>query len=141
MDRIMTGTVMALTATMLLAGCARVDSKVHERVPSPDGSKEAVVMTCPEASDPSVPVLVGAIFAKKGQGCKDATVDGLSYFIATMAPDIEAPGTQVIWEGGKAVFDIEGDRYVYSRGAQSNAALDLIQLKGSFDGADIYDED
>src|SRR5690606_4555245 len=44
MDRIMTGTVMALTATMLLAGCARVDSKVHERVLSSDGSMEAVVM-------------------------------------------------------------------------------------------------
>lgn len=141
MGRIVTGTVMALTAAMLLAGCARVDSKVHERVPSPDGSKEAVVMTCPQASDPAVPVLVGAIFAKKGQGCKDATVDGLSYFIATVAPDVDGAGAKVVWAGDKAIFDIEGDRYVYSRGAQSNVALDLIQLKGSFDGADIHDED
>lgn len=135
------GTVLAAAAVMVLAGCARVDSKVHERVASPDGSKEAVVMTCPQASDPAVPVLVGAIFDTKGMGCKDATVDGLSYFIATMAPDVDGAATKVVWDGDKAVFDIEGDRYVYSRGAKSNAALDLIQLKGSFDGADIADED
>lgn len=135
------GTVLATAAVMVLAGCARVDSRVHERVASLDGSMEAVVMTCPQASDPAVPVLVGAIFDKKGMGCKDATVDGLSYFIATMAPDVDGAANKVVWDGDKAVFDIEGDRYVYSRGAKSNAALDLIQLKGSFDGADIADED
>ncbi|MEG1453128.1 hypothetical protein [Brevundimonas sp.] len=135
------GTVLAAAAVMVLAGCARVESKVHERVASPDGSKEAVVMTCPQASDPAVPVLVGAIFDTKGQGCKDATVDGLSYFIATMAPDGDGAGTKVVWDGSKAIFDIEGERYVISRGAKSNVALDMIQLKGSFDGADIVDED
>lgn len=135
------GTVFAAAAVMVLAGCGRVDSKVHERVASPDGSKEAVVMTCPQASDPAVPMLVGAVFDTKGQGCKDTTVDGLSYFIATMAPDVQAPGATVVWEGDKAIFDIDGERYVFSRGAKSNVALDMIQLKGSFDGADIVDVD
>ena len=128
-------------AAIALGGCARVKEEVVERLASQDGSKEAVVMICPQASDPSVPVLVGTVFGRKGLGCKDATVEGLSYFIASSAPDVDGAGAKVSWEGDKAIFDVEGERYIYSRGAKSNAALDLIQLKGSFDGADIKDRE
>ncbi len=106
--------------------------KVYERVASADGALEAVLMLCPMASDGNVLMLTGAVFDTKGEGCQDFRTKALAGFQTSRA---------VVWQDGKAVYELDGDRTVVGRFAQGEAPLDLIQLQGNFEGADIPNED
>lgn len=125
-------------AFMALAGCAgETGGKVYERVASADGAMEAVLMLCPMASDGDVLLLTGAVFGTTGKGCGDLSSEALTGFQTSRTREGEAPAASVTWQDGKAVFDVVGDRTVVGRFAQAEVPLDLIQLKGSFDEADI----
>lgn len=133
----------AITAATVLAlgACAgERGGTVYERAASPDGKLEAVLMLCGMDSDKAVLLLTGAVFEAKGKGC-DNLGKAVTSFQASRAAEGEEPGASVSWLDGKAVFDVQGDRTVASRYAKGGAPLDLIQLKGSFDEADIVVED
>ena len=115
--------------------------KVYERVASADGALEAVLMLCPMASDGNVLMLTGAVFDTKGEGCKDFRTKALAGFQTSRAMEGDDPAASVVWQDGKAVYELDGDRTVVGRFAQGEAPLDLIQLQGNFEGADIPNED
>ena len=121
----------------LLASCGSASEKVLERAASPDGKLEAVLMNCKDPANPSTTLLTGAVFDTKGKNCGDVTTGGLASFVVSNAPDQEGAGASVSWDGQQAVFDVEGDRTLVRRQASGGVALDMIVLKGDFEGADI----
>ncbi len=133
-------TITAVTLMSLAACAGDKGGTVYERATSPDGKLEAVLMLCGMASDKNVLLLTGAVFEAKGKGCGDL-IEAVTSFEASRAPEGEGPAASVIWEGDKAVFELLGDRTIASRYAKAEAPLDMIQLKGSFDEADIVTED
>lgn len=125
---------------MALSACGGQNAgKVYERVASADGALEAVLMLCPMASDDKVLLLTGAVFDTKGEGCQDFRSKALAGFQTSRVTEGNEPAASVTWQDGKAVYELEGDRTVVGRFAQGEAPLDLIQLQGGFDGADIQD--
>lgn len=129
-------------ALMALSACGgQSGGKVYERVPSTDGKLEAVLMLCPMDSDANVLVLTGAVFDSKGKGCGDLRSEAMTGFQTSRVTEGDEPAASVSWQDGKAVFDLLGDRTVVGRFAKGEAPLDLIQLKGGFDEADIVTED
>lgn len=133
---VMVGTSMVLAFT----ACSKAPEKVFSRVASPDGQLEAVLMRCRNADAPSTSALTGAVFTAAGKGCGDVAKVAISSFSVTNAADISDPGATVAWRGGKAIYDVGGDREVLGRQANGKASVDLIQIRGDFEGADIMDE-
>lgn len=121
----------------LLASCGSASEKVLERAASPDGKLEAVLMNCKDPANPTTTLLTGAVFNTKGKSCGDVGKDGLASFVVSNAPDQEGAGASVSWDGQKALFDVDGERTLVRRQASGGVALDLIVLKGNFEGADI----
>lgn len=131
-----------LVSILALAACDRGGEKVQQRLASPDGTMEAVVMVCPMEHDKSVKLLAGAVFNAKGRGCAQMANDAITSFLISSSPeDDPVPAASVEWLDGKAVFDIEGDRTIVNRAARAGAPLDLLVIKGSFDDADIVHEE
>lgn len=134
-----TAVPVLMLAAAGVSGCTGAGERVYERALSPDGTKEAVLMRCRDAADPSISHLTGAVFARKGQGCDEVAREGLASFSVTNAATVEDPGATMQWQDQQVIFDIAGDRAVMTRQAKGGAALDMIQLKGDFEGADILD--
>ena len=132
-------TVLMVLAMGSVSACSG-QKAVFERVASADETKEAVVMVCASEADAKQRELVGAVFAKAGQGCGDVA-QSLAHFTASLPLDVDAPGASVVWVGEQAVFDIEGEPVIKARSASGGAAVDLIQLKGGFEGADLPAEE
>ncbi|WP_297802136.1 hypothetical protein [uncultured Brevundimonas sp.] len=131
------GLVVGLAA-LAAAGCSRGGGeKVHERVASPDGKMEAVLMTCSMPGDAKVMLVTGAVFADKGKGCGDVEKQALTSVWVSSPLEGDGPLASVAWADGKAVFSFDGDRNVVTRHAQAGAPLDLIAVRGEFPEADI----
>lgn len=136
MARFGIGAVIA-SAGLVLAGCGNGGGeKVHERVASPDGAMEAVLMTCSMPGDAGVLLVTGAVFEARGKGC-GALDEALASVWVSSPIEGDGPLAQVGWQGDKAVFSFEGDRTVVSRQARAGGRLDLIAIKGDFEEADI----
>ena len=121
----------------MLASCGSASEKVLERAASPDGKLEAVLMNCKDPANASTTLLTGAVFDTKGKSCGDVSTEGLASFVVSNAPDQEGAGASIRWDGEQAVFDVEGERTLVRRQASGGVALDMIVLKGNFEGADI----
>lgn len=127
-------------AVLALAGCGNAGGeRVHERLVSPDGKMEAVLMTCSMSGDAKVLLVTGAVFEKKGKGCAEVESEALASVWVSLPIEGEGPLARVGWDGGKAVFSFDGDRTVVSRQAKAGARLDLIAIKGEFEEADVMD--
>lgn len=133
---------VGLVSVLVLGACAGGSEKIHQRLASPDGTMEAVVMMCPMAGDMKVKLLAGAVFDAKGLGCDDMASRAItSFLISSSSEDDPVPAASVEWLGGKAVFDVDGDRTIVNRSARAGAPLDLLVIKGTFDDADIVSEE
>jgi len=132
---------MAVAATLTLAACGTVDGEtVHERVASPDGKMEAVLMTCFMDGDAKVRLVTGAVFEGKGGNCDGLNSKALASVRVSMPEgDDDGPKASVKWDNGHAVFSFEGDRTVISREAKGSGRLDLIAVRGEFEEADIVE--
>ena len=136
---VLTGLALSLSA-LALVGCSRDGGEqVHTRVASPDGTREAVLMTCSMSGDAKVLLVTGAVFETKGQKCADVADKALASVWVSSPEAGEGPQAQVTWDGDQAVFSFEGDRTVISREAKAGGRLDLIAVKGDFAEADIVD--
>ena len=125
-------------AALAVASCSRGGgAPVHDRVVSPDGRLEAVLMTCPMAGDAKVKLVTGAVFADKGRDCADLAAALGSVRVSAASEEGEGPMASVEWDEAKAVFSFDGDRTVISREARAGAPLDLIVVRGDFKEADI----
>lgn len=129
------------TLPLMLAACAGgADQKVHQRADAPDGKMQAVVMTCPMAGGAEVKLVTGAVFDAKGKGCDDIAKSAIVTVRVSMPEgEIAPPAASVAWKDGKAVFSFEGERTVISREARANAPLDLLVVRGDFEGADVVE--
>lgn len=132
--------VLAAMAAMTLVACDATDGEaVHERVSSPDGTMEAVLMTCSMDGDAKVKLITGAVFEGKGGACAGLSEKALASVRVSMPEGEEDAKASVAWDGGQAVFSFEGDRTVISREAKAGARLDLIAVRGDFEEADIVE--
>ena len=140
MGRLWIKGVMVSAAVSTLAACGSVDGEaVHERVTSPDGKMEAVLMTCSMAGDAKAKLITGAVFEGKGGSCDGLADKALTSVRVSMPLGEESAKASVKWENGQAVFSFEGDRTVISREAKAGARLDLIAVRGDFEEADIIE--
>ncbi|WP_292050626.1 MULTISPECIES: hypothetical protein [unclassified Brevundimonas] len=136
---VLTGLALSLSA-LALAGCARGGGEqVHTRLASPDGAREAVLMTCSMPGDAKVLLVTGAVFDAKGRGCGDVDDKALASVWVSLPEAGDGPQAQVSWDGDRAVFSFEGDRTVISRQAKAGGRLDLIAVRGEFAEADIVE--
>lgn len=140
-SQILKAVLLGAFVTVAFTACGQAPEKVFSRTASPDASMEAVWMRCRNPADPSVSALTGAVFTQAGKGCRDVETLGIASFTVTNAPDVDDPGAVIAWVADKVVYDIAGEREITARQANGNAALDLIQIKGNFEGADIMDDD
>ncbi|QCI63120.1 hypothetical protein [Phreatobacter stygius] len=133
------GVFIVATASLLAACSPWASEAVLLRKPSPDGQREAVLMTCRNPSDPSAQRLVGAVFRREaGQapGCNDLAAPATaSWFDASMQALPPATGETVEWVEGRAVFTlrrriiISQTRFPGEMTALEVQALDLPEIR------------
>lgn len=141
--RRISGAGPALVGTLALMACSEAAERLLDEVVSPDGRMTAVLMRCPDPANRAVSHLHGAVYAMQDKAdfdCARIAIDPVASFAVSNTPEPDEPPSRVFWQDGHAVFEIGGERNLIHRQARSNASLELIRIKGGFEGADIEDE-
>lgn len=106
----------ALTAVglMALSGCQMAKERVFDRVPSPDGVFEAVLMICQTPADRTKNDLVVAIYDEKGRDCDKPYVDVVTGVSLTHPYAANAIKAEIYWEGTTLVVKSLDERLLIS---------------------------
>lgn len=113
---------------LILSGCSRTKEEVFQRLSSPDGQYEAIMMRCGQASDPSVPEMVVAVFTEKGRGCDQPYVHAVTG-VNLSHPFEEGAHAIMRWDGGTLIVTSQGERQYYS-GTLMAQNQNIIRLEG-----------
>lgn len=116
---------------LMLSGCARTKEEVFQRLASPDGQYEAVMMRCGQPSDPSMPEMVVAVFTEKGRGCDQPYVHAVTG-VNLSHPFEDGAYASMVWDGGTLVVTSQGER-LYQSGTLMAQNKNIIRLEGPID--------
>ena len=120
--------LMVAGALCGLSACQKVDDQVFQRLASPDGKYEAVMMVCPMPSDPAIPEMVVAVFKEKGRDCEQPYVHAETGVNMSHPFDDGAHAT-MRWDGETLVVTSQGERQYYS-GTFMGEHRNIIRLEG-----------
>lgn len=113
---------------LMLSGCARTKEEVFQRLASPDGQYEAVMMRCGEPSDPSIPVMVVAVFKEKDRACDQPYVHAVTG-VNLSHPFEDGAHAIMRWDGGTLIVTSQGERQ-YQSGTLMGESENFVLLEG-----------
>lgn len=125
---------LGLLAATALSSCQKVPEKVVQRLASPDGRYEAVMMVCQTPSDRRSTDLLVAVFEQKGRDCDKPFVDAVAG-VSLTHPDKDGVKAQIRWESDEVVLTTTQPRHFISGLSQADGR-GMVRFEGPVSGAE-----
>lgn len=133
------GLIAAVCVGLLASACSGASESVVERVASPDGRYEAVLMVCQTPSDFTASDLLVMVYDEKGRGCEKAFVDAVAGVTLTH-PDKDGVNASIRWDEDVVVLTSATERQLMSGLSRADGPR-MIRLDGPVTGAEGWTVD